>query len=213
MPRSSEADRDKRTRILEAAYQACERRGVDGARMEEVATGAGVSKGTLYRFFESKEQLLLATLLGSYEQFLPLFDADAASDGDPRERLEAWREALAKVLGALAPRMNVHYQAWGLVARDPGLREQLHGFLREFHRGRGRTLHQMLRDGQRRGAFRADADVTAFCDGIQALLSGFLYRSTFDPERASPERLLRCFDAMVRDALLRPPAGEAPGDG
>lgn len=210
MPRGSQADRDKRTRILEAAYRACESHGVDGARMQEVARRAGVSKGTLYRFFASKEQLLLATLLDAYEQFVPLFDEEpeAAADGDPRERLDAWRDALAQVLAALAPRMDVHYQAWGLVARDPALRERLHGFLREFHGRRGRTLERTLREGQRRGAFRADADVVAFCDGVQALLSGFLYRSTFDPERASPARLLRCFDVMVRDALLPPGADE-----
>ena len=39
---------DKRRRILDAAYEVCERLGVEGAHMDEVAALAGVSKGTLY---------------------------------------------------------------------------------------------------------------------------------------------------------------------
>ena len=95
MPSHAETSRDKRARILEAAYRVCERRGVDSARMEEVAALARVSKGTLYRFFESKEHLLLATIIGSYEQLLDLVDAPAGSEAEPRERLDAMvRDAL-----------------------------------------------------------------------------------------------------------------------
>ena len=46
----------RRRRILDAALAVCEERGVHAARMEEVAALAQVSKGTLYRFFESKEE-------------------------------------------------------------------------------------------------------------------------------------------------------------
>ena len=47
-------------------------------------------------------------------------------------------------------------------------------------------------------------------DGFQALLSGFLYRATFDPERARPEQLRICLGALLRDAVLLedPPDGD-----
>jgi AcrR family transcriptional regulator len=201
---SSDTDRscDKRARILEAAYRVCERCGVDGARMEEVAGLAQVSKGTLYRFFESKEHLLLATLIDSYEQLLDLVDLPVGSDAGPRERLDALLDAMTRVLEEFAPRMNVHYQAWGLVAKVPELQDRLHGFLREFHGERAREVEQTVREGQHGGVFRRDADAVTFADGVQALLSGFLYRATFDPEQASPGQLRTCLSAMVRDGLL-----------
>jgi AcrR family transcriptional regulator len=205
---------DKRTRILEAAYAVCERAGVDRARMEDVAARAHVSKGTLYRYFESKEQLLLATILHSYEQFLPLFDDRAAPGAQPLDRLRAQLDGMLAVLEEVAPRMNVHYQAWGLVAANPELKARLYGFLREFHDARRRDLERTLREGQRRGVFRRDADVEAFSDAIQALLSGFLYRATFQPERARAAELRRSFDALVIAPLLHPAAPDGgPSDG
>jgi TetR/AcrR family transcriptional regulator len=214
MPSHADCSRDKRARILEAAYRVCERRGVDGTRMEEVAALARVSKGTLYRFFESKEHLLLATIIDSYEQSLSVFDVPVGSDAEPRERLDALLDGMTKVLEEVSPRMNVHYQAWGLVAKVPALQDRLYGFLRQFHSQRAQSVEHAVREGQSRGVFRPDADAGAFADGFQALLSGFLYRATFDPERARPEQLRICFDAMVRDALLlddAPDGGRADG--
>ena len=132
-------DRDgKRARILEAAYAVCRDHGVEAARMEEVAARAQVSKGTLYRYFESREHLLLATILDSYEQSLPMLPTAGA--GDPRERLAQHVDVLVRVLEAVMPRMHVHYQAWGLVANTPELQERLYGFLRDFHVDRGHEL-------------------------------------------------------------------------
>jgi AcrR family transcriptional regulator len=202
MPSHSDSSRDKRARILEAAYQVCERRGVDGARMEEVAALARVSKGTLYRFFESKEHLLLATIIDSYEQSVSVFDAPGEPDADPRDRLEALLDEMTKVFEEISPRMNVHYQAWGLVAKVPVLRDHLYGFLREFHSQRARDVEGAVREGQRRGLLQPDVDAAALADGLHALVSGFLYRATFDPERARSEQLRICLGAMLREALL-----------
>ncbi len=181
--------------------------------MEEVAALARVSKGTLYRYFASKEELLLATILDSYEQFLPLVEPGSGVAAGPRERLEALLDGMVKVLDAVAPRMPVHYQAWGLVAKDATLETRLHGFLRAFHEERGRTLEATIRAGQREGIFRPDADVAALVESIQALLSGFLYRATFDPERARPALLERAFEAQVLDPLILPGGPTAKADG
>ena len=67
MARATHSRDEKRARILEAALTLCERSGIEGARMDEVAALAQVSKGTLYNFFESKEDLFLATLIDSYQ--------------------------------------------------------------------------------------------------------------------------------------------------
>src|SRR3954463_11785967 len=50
----------KRRQILEGARQVFLARGFDGASMGEIAKVAGVSKGTLYVYFDSKETLFEA---------------------------------------------------------------------------------------------------------------------------------------------------------
>lgn len=198
---------DKRARILAAAYEVCQQHGVEAARMEEVAARAGVSKGTLYRYFDSREELLLATILDSYEQSLALLPKlPSAGSAAPGPLLADHVDALVKVLEAVSPRMNVHYQAWGLVAKSPELKSRLYRFLQEFHVDRGRELEAVIRAGQADGAFRRDASATALAEGMQALLSGFLYRANFDPGAAGAPLLRQCLDALLRDLVLDPTA-------
>jgi len=47
-------------------------------------------------------------------------------------------------------------------------------------------------------------------EGLQGLLSGFLYRSTFHPEIADPALLRRAFEALVAGTLR---LDDAPGGG
>lgn len=54
------ADPRKREQILEGAWRAFRDRGFDAASMEDVRREAGVSKGTLYVYFEGKEELFEA---------------------------------------------------------------------------------------------------------------------------------------------------------
>src|SRR4051794_6623317 len=51
---------DKRRQILEGARAVFLSSGFDGASMGEIAKAAGVSKGTLYIYFDSKERLFEA---------------------------------------------------------------------------------------------------------------------------------------------------------
>ena len=59
---TSPAQRERRDRMLEAAMKLAAEGGYDAVQMREVADGAGVALGTLYRYFPSKVHLLVAAL-------------------------------------------------------------------------------------------------------------------------------------------------------
>ena len=70
---------DKRRQILDGARQVFMGAGFDGASMGEIARTAGVSKGTLYVYFDSKEALFEALTLEEKRglaEALFLLDAD-----------------------------------------------------------------------------------------------------------------------------------------
>ena len=52
----------RRDRVLEAAVAAAVRGGYDAVQMRDVAAEAEVALGTLYRYFASKDQLLVAVM-------------------------------------------------------------------------------------------------------------------------------------------------------
>ena len=75
----------RRAEILEAALRLFSSKGFHDTTMEEVANAAGVAKGTIYLYFQSKEHLLLA-LKRDFMQGLT--DAVADIVADAIEQLE-----------------------------------------------------------------------------------------------------------------------------
>ncbi|MEU1185748.1 TetR/AcrR family transcriptional regulator [Streptomyces sp. NPDC005820] len=96
----------RRIRILRAASELGSREGLAGVQMHEVAKGAGVALGTLYRYFPSKSLLFLAVLEWHIEQFLggpergPERGAPPQWDADPVTEVAETLVALSgKLLG------------------------------------------------------------------------------------------------------------------
>lgn len=71
----------KAERILDAALQIFARFGLRGARMDQIAAAAGMSKPNLIYYFPSKEALYVAVLERTLTMWLdPLGELDAAAD-------------------------------------------------------------------------------------------------------------------------------------
>lgn len=90
------ADR-KRAQIREGAREVFLTHGFSGASTDQVAMAAGVSKQTLYSYFRSKEELLVAVFAHLLEEL--------ADPSDVWEREVRTREDLRAVLLALALRI------------------------------------------------------------------------------------------------------------
>ena len=58
----------KRRQIMDGARTAFLAAGFDGASMNDIARAAGVSKGTLYAYFDSKDDLFEAIIRGQFAQ-------------------------------------------------------------------------------------------------------------------------------------------------
>ncbi|WP_410500176.1 TetR/AcrR family transcriptional regulator [Chitinibacter sp. S2-10] len=61
---ASKLSESKREQILEGAREIFMNKGFAAASMEQIARSAGVSKGTLYNYFENKETLFVALIQG-----------------------------------------------------------------------------------------------------------------------------------------------------
>ena len=77
----------KRRQIMEGARQVFLNSGFDGASMNDVARAAGVSKGTLYAYFNSKEELFEAIIRAEKSQSAERMCAFLPDHSDPRVML------------------------------------------------------------------------------------------------------------------------------
>lgn len=91
------APADTRSRILEATFEAVADFGISRLTMEDVAGRARCSRQTLYRYFRTKEDLVMALVLREEERFLDGVRAAFAAHEDLEEAI---REAVTFVLTA-----------------------------------------------------------------------------------------------------------------
>lgn len=84
---SSPAQRERRDRMLSAAMKLASDGGYDAVQMREVADGAGVALGTLYRYFPSKVHLLVAALASRFEQAEAITERRAVVGDTAHERV------------------------------------------------------------------------------------------------------------------------------
>src|SRR5215831_7714530 len=75
--RAEERQRAKQDKIVAVAMEHFARHGYEGARADEIAAAAGVSKGAIFGYFGSKAGLFLAAYQGATRTFSRYLDAPA----------------------------------------------------------------------------------------------------------------------------------------
>jgi AcrR family transcriptional regulator len=117
-----------RTReILAAARQLVEQRGLEAMTMEEIAAAAGVAKGTLYLYFQSKDDLLQALIAIVGKNILRDVEAALQGPGTPPEKL-------LRMVSVLMEYLNRERLLFPIYAREllGGKREVSRGFWRNY---------------------------------------------------------------------------------
>lgn len=115
----------RRKQIIGAAQTEFARKGYYSTDVASIAVRAGVSKGTIYNYFDNKEALLMGVICAGFEQLSARMKEIAAKAVDPvrkisialREYLEffdrhrAFRRVLVKEAVHILPKVRDEYRA------------------------------------------------------------------------------------------------------
>ncbi len=120
----SNAQRERRRRILDATIALANEGGFDAVQMREVADNADVALGTLYRYFPSKVHLLVTALGRQFER------AEAQAHGRPVPG-DTPHERVMHVLGVTTKAMQKQPQLTEALTRafmfaDASVAEEIH---------------------------------------------------------------------------------------
>lgn len=107
-----------RERILCEAIRLFGRRGYSATSVREVVQAAGVTKPTLYYYFENKEALFVQCLETQLQGLAQLIDATLQSPGTHRERLATFLRVF--VDGGLQQQDSVRLMAKAHAGFEPG---------------------------------------------------------------------------------------------
>ncbi|MFY9220546.1 MAG: TetR/AcrR family transcriptional regulator [Candidatus Nanopelagicales bacterium] len=159
-------DRGRRTResLIEAGRRVFEERGFNGTRMSDIASAAGVSHGTVYTWFATKESVLAAVadtvIEGLYDSMRtpPGATARACIDLANRSYLDSYRDH-ARLLEVVEQAAVTHPEFRTLLAS-----------LRATHVARVTTTIERL---QRDSLVRDDVDAAVAAAALCAMVEGF----------------------------------------
>jgi len=193
--------RQKETRpadIVRAALDVFSEKGFAGAKMEEIAARAGVSKGAPYLYFPTKEDLFQAVVRDVIEPNIePMLAAASQHDGPLEPLLRAMTQHVAHVaatteLGRVVKLVISESNTFPEMARiwhDTVLSRALG------------TMALLIEKAQARGEVRAGDPRNHAISIIAPLLVGVIYRETFVPVGATPFDLSRLIQQHLDTVL------------
>ncbi|MDB5494142.1 MAG: transcriptional regulator, TetR family [Phenylobacterium sp.] len=169
--------------IVEAALAVFAEKGFAAARLEEIAVRAGVSKGALYLYFETKEDLFRAVVEQAIAPNLEGVRAMmAAHPGPIADLLRLVPERIALLLETL-PLGGVVKMVIGEAGNFPELARVWHDRLVAHALG---ALCDAVAAAQARGEVKPGDPRTFAVQLIAPLLVGVIWRETFVPVGAEP---------------------------
>lgn len=207
-PRRSRRKEARPGELLEAALDLFVEKGFAATRVEEVAARAGVSKGTLFLYFPSKQELFKAVvrhnIAGRFGEWSQELDAYAAPSTDLlRYCFEVWWQRIGNTKASGITKL--------MLSEAHNFPELAHFYQQEVVLPGQALIRRILERGMARGEFRAvDVDAALHC-----VLAPMIFLMTWKHSMGacvpddgfSPERYIQTQVQLLLHGLCIHPTG------
>ena len=169
-------------------------KGYTGASVADIAVQASIGKGTVYEYFNSKEDLFFAV----FEWFIQRTGRQAsvsiaALGGSASERLLALSDAIMGMWDEIRDAFTLTMEFWSASASSQ-MQDRFKAAFRDLYREFREVIMALIQDGIERGEFRTDfrsESVAAALVGTwDALFLQAWFEDNFDPVTVAREFLL-----------------------
>jgi AcrR family transcriptional regulator len=149
---------ERKNQILDAAAAVFSRLGFHEARMDDIVRESGLSKGTLYWYFTSKDAIITGLMQRIFDLGMGGLRRLEGADGPVRERLLDYTRRLGDDFQRLSAVQSIAFEFYAVAARHKAVRQ----FLKEYFKQYRATVARLIAQGIDRGEFRpVDPDTVA----------------------------------------------------
>lgn len=161
MPKITEESKQERiSLILNHAFKIFSDKGYSDTTIDDIVNASGVSKGGIYTYFRSKEEIFLAIAedrLINRKKLIASFTSSMSS----KEKLSSY---LQWILSWVIDEKNIlqikfTFEFWSVTSRNDAVKT----FALERYNQVSKDLCALLKEGVTRGEFRKDLDVNSIC--------------------------------------------------
>lgn len=195
MPRP-DVSSERREQIIEAAVATFVRLGLSDARMEDIAAEAGLSKGTLYLYFDSKDALTGAILESVLARELAEARRLLETERSATEKLEALIDIIVEDSVDLLPLLPLYFELLSMSLRQETVREVLQQPFNDYLE----IVMAVVEQGKAEGEFR-DVDSKAAALALGTLIDGTLLLWGYDPQLIEVNEQMRASIGLLLDGL------------
>jgi len=172
----------KRRAVLAAAAAEFARAGFAAAKVDDIAARAGISVGSLYQYFGTKETCFLTVLDDGVSELQNRLDEVLSRTADPWGRIEAIVRLIPGHSRQHAEVLRLYHEIGG-----EGLSDLGRDFCRDFEGLSARIYSTLLADARELGSVRSDLDedYAAFCVDCLFVMLQFSFSNDYHKLRKS----------------------------
>jgi len=188
-------DENKRKEIINSAFEIFGKKGFESTTIKDIAEQANVASGSVYNYFENKEDLFKATVEEGWNDLLSEMEKISNSNEHPLKKFENLMEYGFQTLENAIPLLK------GMLFKA-NQHEMLHDNLEKFYR----NIEKLLLEGKRVGLLNITDDPEQLASGIKIIVAGVLFSVAMaKPEEMQDEvkRLKKAIRLMIEERLIK----------
>ncbi len=188
----------RKNQILDAAMAVFARSGFHEARMDDIAQESGLSKGTLYWYFKSKEEIITAISQRLFTTDIEQVESLLKAEGTVSERLQQLIRDRVRGLQEMSDMVAILFEFYAAALHQDGVRQFIKAYFQNFHE----LLVALIQQGIERGEFRP-VDALAAATALDAVFEGLIVRWLIDPDAVHWASLGEAAIRLMLDGLKR----------
>ncbi len=157
---------EAKAKIVKAARVVFAKKGYHDATMDDVAKEVGVSKGALYSYFGSKEDLLKEISLQSHQTLRNILSETCKFDNLE----DALEDVYTRMTEQFKGNLHTHFEVVALSSHDPKIRQ----IIFEDYQKDLEAVETFVAEKKKQGVIRTDADAGVLAGLFTALYLGTL---------------------------------------
>jgi AcrR family transcriptional regulator len=177
---------ERKGQIMNAAEDVFAQKGFSNARMDDIAEETGLSKGTLYLYYKSKDDLIIAILDRIFQREFKAFENLDFTSMSATDAIWTFTEKTSKDVKMMMRLLPITYEFMGLAFRNKFVQKTFKAYLHHYLD----LLMPIIQHGIDTGEFRS-ADAKEIAIAMGAVIEGTLLLWVYDNSLIDPEQHIR----------------------
>lgn len=187
---------ERKEQILDAATEVFAQKGFDQARMDDIVEETGLSKGALYWYFKSKDDIIFGIMDRLFRLEFKELEGLKDTESGAAEALWAFTEVAIKDINRMLHFMPITYEFLALAFRNKLVQKAIKQYINSYVS----ILDPMIQRGIDSGEFKKvnPREVSA---AVGAIIEGTMLLWVYDRSLIEPDKNIRASINLLLDGV------------